>query len=1214
MFAHPPTQFRPAPFWWWVGEPLERARLLWQLEELSRGGIQGAVIGYNHFPDGRNDPGDPPVFSPAWWDLVRWLIGECRSRGMVLGFQDYTLVNPMLAEIGRSTPGMEGGELGECHALAQPGQPVSLACPEGCRPLVAAAYPQTEDGTINREPINLTESLIGGRLNWAEAMGRCLVTLVWVRPAAFDPMHPESGVRTIDRLYAPFERECPGEVGATLAIFFQDELDFGIRLPMWSEHLPGAFAAAKGYDLLSALPALWHDVGPYTAKVRVDYADAVTRCLEQSYFIPIFRWHEQRGTLFGNDNAGRGAIGTGRRYYGDTFRTMRWYSAPGTDDPQLRNPRAFAGLKVNSSIAQLYDRPRVWAECFHSSGWGATPAQIIAGLNEDFLLGANFVNLHGLYYTTFGSWWEWAAPDFHFRQPYWTAAGPMNDYLTRLSAVLSQGKQACDTAILYPITALEGGLNVGMAAGPGLPASLSEQQRAEVEPPVDPAEVIAFQLGRALVDHGENFDFVDFESLERAQLDSGHLTVAGGRYRALVLPAMSTLRFSTLELAREFYRAGGTVVAVGVVPQASERRGRLDPAVDAIVRELFGPMPRTDGAVRRNGQGGRAAFFSETAPAVKALRSFAAPDFAPAGAPLQALHRKAAGLDLYWVCNPLNRTVAGPAVFRAQGRAEIWDAWSGESRGIAAARDGAFARIELELAPGEGQLVVFDPANDALESAPPKPRWVTLQTLPQGDWDFELAPTLNNRHGDFRRPASAGTLGAEIRRFRLQAAAPSDADPRRPEFDDSAWPTVDVTFGQQFWKLGPVPGAAADPAVEAALRRLTAVDPSVPVLIGGRSYEWTPYEFSRIWGIERDPFLLDWRSGPHGLKKQVPDEFIDLTVPQTGDIWYLWSALETALAGDEMLVAGSRAAFAAWVNGEPALERAEALPPGIHPAWNLPYYESEPRRTSVRLRRGANPLLLRLEQPAGQRLRAYVALDAPPVLDRPALRWFAGSPSWRFNPRPGEGARIGWYRFLAPPGLAAFRIPIRGGLAAWSGGQPLETAVVETQADISTYCVRISAPSPLPVAVALRVEPSGGSLGGDSLAGPAILECQPGRIALGDWSAQGLAAYSGAAWYRRTVELRAADLQGALRLDLGEARAAAEVWWNGRKLGSRVAPPWTLDLTRYAQAGANRLEIKVANTLANHYSQGIPTPYFFPEQTVSGLLGPVRILRTERPA
>ena len=45
----------------------------------------------------------------------------------------------------------------------------------------------------------------------------------------------------------------------------------------------------KGYDLAPLLPALWHNLGAVTAKIRIDYNDVVTTLLEQRYFIPVFR-------------------------------------------------------------------------------------------------------------------------------------------------------------------------------------------------------------------------------------------------------------------------------------------------------------------------------------------------------------------------------------------------------------------------------------------------------------------------------------------------------------------------------------------------------------------------------------------------------------------------------------------------------------------------------------------------------------------------------------------------------------------------------------------------------------------------------------------------------------------------------------------------------------------------------------------------------------
>jgi len=148
-------------------------------------------------------------------------------------------------------------------------------------------------------------------------------------------------------------------------------------------------------------------------------------------------------------------------------------------------------------------------------------------------------------------------------------------------------------------------------------------------------------------------------------------------------------------------------------------------------------------------------------------------------------------------------------------------------------------------------------------------------------------------------------------------------------------------------------------------------------------------------------------------------------------------------------------------------------------------------------------------------------------------------------------------------------------------------------------------PAAGPVKVAIRIEQDRGCYGGAALAEPIGLDCGPGTIALGDWSQiDGLAAYSGGAWYRRTVSLSPARASGQVLLDLGGVAASAEVRINGRPAGIKVAPPWTLDVSRLVRPGENRVEVLVYNTLANHYTT-VPTRYG--GSPVSGLLGPVRI-------
>ncbi len=51
--------------------------------------------------------------------------------------------------------------------------------------------------------------------------------------------------------------------------------------------------------------------------------------------------------------------------------------------------------KVSSSIANLYQRPRVWLEGYHSLGWGATPELLMFATRENYLYGCTLLKLHG---------------------------------------------------------------------------------------------------------------------------------------------------------------------------------------------------------------------------------------------------------------------------------------------------------------------------------------------------------------------------------------------------------------------------------------------------------------------------------------------------------------------------------------------------------------------------------------------------------------------------------------------------------------------------------------------------------------------------------------------------------------------------------------------------------------------------------------------------
>lgn len=1204
-FSSPPAGYGEVPFYWWVGDPLTKERLSWQLDQLKANGVTGLQVNYAHGKGGGISWGlpyasDPPIFSDAWWELWNWAVQECKKRGMAIGLSDYTLAWPgnqqWIDEI-MADPQMQGSVLESQKLDAPAGKRFTLAVGENVVSLVA--FPVRDGQLDGSAAVDLLAKVKDKSLTWEVPQGVWQVVMVSRRgvPQSIDPMNATVGAKVIEKHFQRFENHCPGEGGKGLNYFFQDELNFGVHGNLWSARLGLEFRKRKGYDLAPVLGALFVDIGPATPKIRMDYSDVMVALEEESYFRPIFEWHWKRGMLYGCD---QGSRGQDLQEFGDYFRGVRWFTAPGHDTPGV-GADLIKG-KVSSSISHLYQRPRVWLEGYHSSGWGASPAALMTATRDNFIYGCNLLSLHGLYYTTHGGFWEWAPPCYHFRMPYWPHMGTYLKYFERLSYVLSQGVHRCDVAILYPVATAEAGLD-----GKG-------------------ATKAAFSLGAAFFDQGIDFDFMDFESLARAKILDKQLQVSGEAYRVLVLPAMAAVRESTIRQALEFYRNGGMVIAVGALPQASDRIGRDDAQLDAMVKEIFGVTAAgaKDGNVRAqtNAAGGIGLLALDGQEITTLINKSLVRDFFP-GDPrdpakpgrAHVLHRKVGPRDIYMVQGAARNA---ECFFRAKGKVELWDPWTGQTRPIhtfRVAEHGTYVRLPLEepqanlivFSPGEAgtaieatnlEIVTAAEVRDGLPSvagftttggdrsatvrhngktveltghADAPPPAISLE----GPWEFELKPTMNNRWGDFRMPAFDAMIGAEARQFLYAEETEAASNWQTQDLDDSKWSRVTCSFGQQFWQMGPVDANVDTKALEQTLAAMQTIDPALPVAVGDQKLFWKPYAYSTRWGIEDDP----GEQGYHGLKELISDEFLAATGRT-----YLWTTAVAPKAMRARLLQGGLSDLRVWLNGAPVAKLDGDVP----------------------LAQGANRLLLRCDGGRG-----HFVLEAPD--SQAATQKFPLSMSWYNRPGVlgldclvGKKEHVGWYRFTAPPGLRAMTFVAFGQVQGWANAQELRIEPGKVQADGSReYKATILKPNPGMTKVALRITQAVGHYGGAALPEPIALDCGVGQASLGDWSKMGaLVHYSGGAWYRKTIDLAAGQIRGQMTLHLGSVVATAEVHVNGKLAGVCIAPPWTVDITPFIRSGANRIEILVYNTLANHYGT-IPSQYR--GTPTSGLMGPVTI-------
>jgi hypothetical protein len=1195
-FRNPPPGYGEVPFWWWSGDPLDKERLLWQIEELHKKGVTGMQVNYMHkdTPGWPTYPAEPSIFSDEWWEMWRFAAEECGKRNMGIGLSGYTLDWPrgdnLFNKLIYSEQEINGREIRKDTVFrVQPGSQVDI--PVSPDVICAWAYP-----VVNGFPApgghDLSGFIQGKRLIWTSSSEPCEI---WVFsapriPGTLNPVHPASGKRVIDKFFQPFQDHAVNQSSEGLNYFFQDELQFGVGDLVWCDDMADQFLSRKGYDLRTILPALFTDMGDITPKARLDFLDVKVTLSEERYFIPIFNWHHDRGLIYGADPEGRG-YNPGQ--YGDNFRIQRWYTSPGHD-----TPGGHADLikgKVSSSIANLYKRSRVWLEGYHSLGWGATPERLMYATSENYLYGCNLLNLHGLYYTTHGSFWEWAPPCYHFRMPYWDHMTVFLKYFERLSYLMSQGVLQADIALMYPVSPTQARLDG------------------------DVSTRTAFESGRTLFAGGYDFVFMDDQSVERSEIIGGTLNVSDMSFKVLILPSMKAMHWTVLQKAAEFYRRGGIVISLGSLPEASDRTGAHDTLVDALVKEMFGitawdqkagmtPVPQKSIA---GGQGLTANSTQELMDLITRL----IPRKVESSVIVRAQHRKIGNRDLYLVMDAARDSWCS---FRSKGIPELWDPWTGNTTPVAFEPAGEGTRVRMPLDTAQAQLIVFSPkptSDRAPEVARSSGGKVLNELNLTGTWKSRLVPTMDNRFGDFRLPVTETMIGAEARIFRYMTESDKTAGCESPEFNDSLWPRVTYGFGQKFWKLGPLPANADISRFEKASAGPGGIDPRKPVVINGVAYKWTPYEFSWRCGKEGDP----GHQGYHGLKEEVTDEFICLGKPVEGlneilykeepggTRYYLFTQAVTDGECFADMEAGGLEPAAVFINGE----------------------KVDIRTTGVNLRKGSNPLLIRYDSPG----RGHFVLIDKGVKDPEnrtplAMQWYDRKGRIPFDVRADELEPAGWYRFTAPPGLKGMTIRTTGIPEVWVDGIQMK---VDAGSEGATGEFRCSWKEPFrkPAEVAMRISQARGDYGGSALPEPVLLDCGEGEIALGDWSIGSvLENYSGGIAYSNTFkvergwlkeegervkekgERRKVEGEGRkVEVDLGEVVATAEVKINGKSAGILVCPPWKLDITGYVKSGNNHIEVVVYNTLANHYLT-VPTRYRG-NSLRSGLIGPLKVVIRE---
>ena len=795
--------------------------------------------------------------------------------------------------------------------------------------------------------------------------------------------------------------------------------------------------------------------------------------LEENLYAPMADWLHKHGMQHATIATwGRESMLDQTKNYGDFPRMMKYFDIPGNEDSKESGPNgAFIDTKMSSSMAHINGKSRVAVCAYWGMGWGYTQDENIARTSLNYALGTNLFNAHGVLYSLQGGRNEWVPPETHFYQPYWKTWRSFTDYVSRLGYPLSQGRHCADVALVYPLSTI----HAAWHSGSKFDSAAAESQAA------------TFGLAKTLYANSLDFDFVDEARLAEATAKSGQINVAGLEFPGGRVAGDDDDSHRRDGAAQEVCRRGGHASSfqdsllllrrkpVAMIPNC-RKHGKNCWAIT--------PVAAMRVVEHRNDAGGRTVLIrSSEDDATKAIQAAIRPDVITTAKDLAHTHQQVGDQHVYYFVNkqPQQRNVT--VTVRSKGRPEIWDARTGEIRPLhrfRATEQGT--ELRLEMKPHEGVLVVLQPGS--LGPQVVEDNLLTIESIEKqasgievvatantaealhaevsvdgrvyagkagapramasiqldGLWDCEYRPTMNNKWGDFRYPASDELIGPEAPRMKYRAEEAGSKE--RPKWEskdvrDDDWQEVTCTFGPYWQVLDPIAAKLDSDSLQKKV--VSAAKTGSTVEVDGKAVDWQPYSFSWKHGTDQVDFN---QTGNDGLGP-VPPQFLILNAarnappavrylttrvysPREQHLYFDFGGQErkptkvswTVNEDDGQRSGGKFRALGwqAWVNGK---EIAEGKG---QPSTELP---------KVKLQRGWNEVVLRIAQATGRQVTAFAVFHSQPKTPEqlrymPLSRWFEIAPELVYDYQPEERRSVGWYRFVAPPGAEKREIEFSG--------------------------------------------------------------------------------------------------------------------------------------------------------------------------------------------
>ena len=441
----------------------------------------------------------------------------------------------------------------------------NLNIPEGDTIIIECA------NVLMRERANQTDTFIHSHNHAFKvyALVRCtsFASVINGAPGASGPILDHMNREAVRHFLYHMSHTLEGRFGPMknwLRAYFVDSME--LEGANWTTDFAEEFRRRRGYDLMPWLPFTMFKTGrlgevvsyEYGAKqspdfkrkvqqVRLDFEVTKAELLYERFTTVFADWCKEQGVKSRAQAYGRGffPLESSLGYdipEGESWTTnyLRHRIGEEMPDSDYRRGRAYTMInKLVSSAAHQSGRRLVSAEEMTNTYrmFETTLELLKLGSDMSAISGITHSVWHGFNYSPpqagFPGWVQYGSY-LNEQNTWWPYLHLLNEYRSRMSAILQNADMQTDIAILLPLDSLWALYGVQSEPFPNYPKGS----------PYD----IPFLLWEAVHKNGGNCDFITPRQLEKATVSNGKLIVGKKAYKALLVPPASSIDSNQLSI------------------------------------------------------------------------------------------------------------------------------------------------------------------------------------------------------------------------------------------------------------------------------------------------------------------------------------------------------------------------------------------------------------------------------------------------------------------------------------------------------------------------------------------------------------------------------------------------------------------------------------------------------------------------------------------